>query len=235
MLSTAGGELINDIIATSVPAAVAHPHGKNTFALEDGAATQDPGFAKRASVDVEAIGERTASVAEREEYPIPTEDEARTLRKVADAIPNTAYLLCIVELAERASYYGVQTVFSNFMQYPLPPGGNGAGATPKGSQETAGALGKGEQFSVAMGLLFLFLAYVVPIFGGWVADTKLGRFRTILIGVLICGVAHIIMICGTIPSVLRAGNGIAPFMISLFLLAIGAGKYHFRTTQHTTH
>ena len=86
-------------------------------------------------------------------------------------------MLCIVEFAERASYYGVQvspaydasfttsghaadtrelqTVFSNFMQYPLPDGGNGAGAPARGTQDTAGALGKGEQFSIAMGLLFL--------------------------------------------------------------------------------
>ena len=85
-------------------------------------------------------------------------------------------------------------------------------------------MGKGEQFAVAVGLLFLFLAYIVPIFGGWVADTKLGRFKTIVIGVLICGVAHIIMIMGAIPTVLRAGHGIAPFMISLIMLAIGAGK-----------
>lgn len=118
-----GAELINDIISTSVPGEVAHPHGKNAFALEDGAGTQDPNFAKRASVvDVEAIGERTASVVEREMFPTPTEEEARTLRKVADSIPNTAYMLCIVEFAERASYYGVQTVFSNFMQFPLPEG-----------------------------------------------------------------------------------------------------------------
>lgn len=69
-------------------------------------------------------------------------------------------MLCWVEFAERASYYGVQTIFSNFMQYPLPPGGNGAGAPPRGTQETAGALGKGEQFSVAIGLLF---TQVLPI------------------------------------------------------------------------
>lgn len=111
------------------------------------------------------------------------------------------------------------------MQYPLPKGGNGAGAPPRGTQETAGALGKGIQFSVAIGLLFLFLAYVIPIFGGWIADSKLGRYKTILIGVLICGVSHIIMICGAIPSVLQAGHGIAPFMVSLFLLAIGAGTF----------
>lgn len=154
--------------------------------------------------------------------PLPTEEEARTLRKVADRIPKVAYMLCIIEFAERASYYGVQTVFANFMQFPLPAGGNGAGAPPVGTQETAGALGKGLQFSVAMGLLFLFLAYIIPIAGGWVADTKLGRFKTILIGVLVCGVSHIIMICGAIPSVLQAGHAMAPFMISLILLAIGA-------------
>ncbi|KAK4542803.1 hypothetical protein LTR36_006179 [Oleoguttula mirabilis] len=224
-MAASGGELVADFIATTVPGEVAHPHGRNSFALENGVATLDPGFAKRASVDVEAVGERTASVVEREMYPIPTEEEARTLRKVADTIPYTAYMLCIVELAERASYYGVQTVFSNFMQYPLPAGGSGSGATPAGTQETPGALGKGEQFSVAMGLLFAFLAYVVPIGGGWVAEAKIGRFKTILIGVLVCGVSHIIMICGAIPAVLRAGHGIAPFMISLILLAIGAGLF----------
>lgn len=111
------------------------------------------------------------------------------------------------------------------MQFPLPEGGNGAGAPAKGTQDTAGALGKGLQFSNAFVLLFLFLAYIIPIGGGWIADTKLGRFKTIALGVLICGVSHIIEIFGAIPSVLQAGNGIAPFLISLFLLALGAGLF----------
>lgn len=208
----AGGELIADAIATTVPEFVAQPCGKNAFAVESGRAALDENNAKRMTVDVEAIGERTASMRERELFPLPTEEEACSLRKVPDSIPITAWLLCLVEFAERASYYGVQTVFANFMQYPLPAGGNGAGATRKGSQQTAGALGKGEQFSVAIGLLFLFLAYIIPIGGGWIADVKLGRFNTILIGVLICGVSHIIMVCGAIPSVLQAGRGVAPFV-----------------------
>ena len=99
------------------------------------------------------------------------------------------------------------------------------------TQETAGALGRGVQFAVAIGLVFLFLAYVIPIFGGWLADTKLGRWKIIWIGFLICGVSHIIMICGAIPSVLQGGHGIAPFMISLVLLAIGAGKYFSETSR----
>jgi dipeptide/tripeptide permease len=109
------------------------------------------------------------------------------------------------------------------MQFPLPTGGNGAGAPPKGTQQTAGALGRGLQFSNAFVLLFTFLAYVIPIFGAWVADTRLGRYKTIAIGVFICGVAHVILIIGAIPSVLQGGHAIAPFMIAFFILAFGAG------------
>jgi dipeptide/tripeptide permease len=76
-------------------------------------------------------------------------------------------------------------------------------------------------------LLFTFLAYIVPIFGAWVADTKIGRYKTILIGVLIGGVAHVIMVGGAAPALLQAGKGAAPFIFSLFLLAIGAGSKRF--------
>lgn len=156
-------------------------------------------------------------------YPKPTEKEKETLRKISDSVPMVSYALCAVEFAERASYYGVQTIFSNFMQFGLPAGGNGAGAPPRGTEETAGALGRGLQFSNAFVLLFTFLAYVIPILGAWIADTRLGRYKTIAIGVFICGVAHVVIIIGAIPSVLQGPNAIAPFMISFFILAFGAG------------
>ncbi|KAF3011116.1 hypothetical protein E8E13_011388 [Curvularia kusanoi] len=50
----------------------------------------------------------------------PTAEEETTLRKVIGHIPPIAYLICLVELAERASFYGVKGVFNNFMQFPLP-------------------------------------------------------------------------------------------------------------------
>lgn len=52
-------------------------------------------------------------------------------------------MLCAVEFCERASYYGVTGVTSNFVNRPLPDGGNGWGAPPRGDQQTAGALGMG--------------------------------------------------------------------------------------------
>jgi dipeptide/tripeptide permease len=41
---------------------------------------------------------------------------------VADSLPFISYALCLVEFAERASYYGVQTIFNNFIEFPLPAG-----------------------------------------------------------------------------------------------------------------
>ncbi|KAL3423963.1 MFS peptide transporter [Phlyctema vagabunda] len=156
---------------------------------------------------------------------VPTEEELATLPKIAGSMPWSAYLLCGVEFAERASYYGCRQVFKNFIRAPLPAGGNGAGAPPRGTQQTAGALGKGTVIASAMTDAFTFLAYALPIFGGWIADTKWGRFKTICIGVAICGVAHIIMIISAIPSILKAGNAIGPFALSLYMLAVGAALF----------
>jgi hypothetical protein len=55
----------------------------------------------------------------------PTEDENKTLRKVAGSVSWSGYMLCFVEAANNASYYGVTGVFANFLQRPLPEGGNG--------------------------------------------------------------------------------------------------------------
>ncbi|KAI1412338.1 PTR2-domain-containing protein [Hypoxylon sp. FL1857] len=168
----------------------------------------------------------SVAVVDDEAYPPPTEDERKTLRKVYDSIPIAAWSLCFVELAERASYYGVKAVFNNYMQFPLPPGGPGTGAIDKSKPNShAGALNLGLQTASALGLLFTFLAYVIPIFGAWIADTKIGRYRAIVYGVLVGGVAHVIMVGGAAPALLQAGKGVAPFMISFFLLAVGAGIF----------
>ncbi|KAF2711233.1 PTR2-domain-containing protein [Pleomassaria siparia CBS 279.74] len=112
------------------------------------------------------------------------------------------------------------------MQFPLPKGGNGTGAVPKSNPNGhAGALNKGLQFASALSILFTFLAYTIPIFGAWLADAKIGRFKGIVLGVLIGGVAHVIMIGGAAPALLIAGKGLAPFVVSFVLLAVGAGIF----------
>jgi len=44
-------------------------------------------------------------------------------------------------------------------------------------------------------------------------------------GVAVCGLAHILMIVAGAPGLLANGTAAAPYMISLYVLAIGAGKH----------
>lgn len=155
--------------------------------------------------------ETPGEVWDLETYPLPTDEERKTLRKVPDKIPKIAYILCVAELAERASYYATTGVFANFLEFPMPTGGNGAGAPdPNDSNGVAGALGKGLQFASAFTLLFTFMAYVFPIFGAWIADTKLGRYNTIMVGAGLGAVAHVIMTGGAAPSVLQPVTVLRP-------------------------
>ncbi|KAI1350377.1 POT family protein [Xylaria sp. FL0043] len=175
---------------------------------------------------IDSLEASSQDAVDLERYPPPTEEERKTLRKVYDTVPWTAWTLCFVEASERASYYGVKAVFNNYLQFPLPKGGNGTGAINGNDPNAhAGALGLGLQTASALGLLFTFLAYVIPIFGAWWADTRVGRYPAIIYGVLIGGLAHVIMIGGAAPALLKAGKGVAPFLVSFFLLAIGAGIF----------
>ena len=58
----------------------------------------------------------------------PTVEEMATLEKVAGPIPWSAFLVAVVELAERFTYYGVNGPFQNYMQHPYdnPSGVPGA-------------------------------------------------------------------------------------------------------------
>lgn len=66
--------------------------------------------------------EITATSTETDEFPAPTEEEKASLRKVPATLPLVSFSLCIVEFAERASYYGAKNIFSNFIEFPLPKG-----------------------------------------------------------------------------------------------------------------
>lgn len=154
----------------------------------------------------------------------PTDEDLATLRRVPGKLPLVAYAICAVEFAERASYYGVQQLIGNFVNRPLPAGGNGYGAPPRGTQETGGALGLGTVKANAVSQSFSMLVYTLPIFFGWLADTKTGRFKLICYGVGVFGVAHVLMVASAAKSLLADGSARIPYLISLYLLAVGAGE-----------
>lgn len=155
----------------------------------------------------------------------PTEEELHTLRRVPGTIPILAYLICIVEFCERGSYYGVQPLISNYVNRPMPDGGNGLGAPPRGDQQTAGALGMGPVAANAVAQSFSMLVYALPIFFGWLADAKTGRFKLICWGVGVFGVSHVLLVASGARDLLANGTAKAPFFISVYILAIGAAMF----------
>ncbi|KAJ3514471.1 hypothetical protein NLJ89_g2360 [Agrocybe chaxingu] len=152
----------------------------------------------------------------------PTEEERATLRRVPDTIPWNAYLIAIVELAERFSFYGSSVVFTNFIQQPLPAGSHtGAG----GHDGQAGALGMGQRASTGLTTFYQFWCYVTPLLGAYIADTYWGRFKTICVAVFIALIGHIILIVAAVPGVIEKSSAIGPFAIALIVMGFGTGLF----------
>ncbi|KAJ4339308.1 peptide transporter ptr2 [Ascochyta clinopodiicola] len=142
---------------------------------------------------------------------VPTAEEKRTLRRIGDPLPKAAFLVAIVELCERFTYYGASGLFQNYIQRPLD------------GSEGRGALGMGHQGATGLSTFFQFWCYVTPILGAIIADQYLGRYNTILIfcGVYIVGL--IILTTTSIPGALANGAGMGGFIASIIVIGLGTG------------
>lgn len=77
----------------------------------------------------------------------PNEDEKKSLRHVAENLPISAWLVAVVELCERFTFYGMSGIFQNYINLPLD-----------GSQGR-GALGMGHQGATGLNTFFQFWCY----------------------------------------------------------------------------
>jgi proton-dependent oligopeptide transporter, POT family len=97
------------------------------------------------------------------------------------------------ELAERACFYGMRTILALYL---------------------VDVLGFGQSSGAAVMQFFLAACYLTPLFGGWLADRRLGRYRTIMLFAFPYVVGQLVL--AGVPS--RVGLAIA-----LPLLALGSG------------
>ncbi|AAS54126.1 AGL365Cp [Eremothecium gossypii ATCC 10895] len=139
-----------------------------------------------------------------EELLEPTEEEEKRLRHVVAAPKWTVYMICLIELAERASYYGTGDRLYNFFQYPLPQGGNGAGAGP--DDQNPGALGRGLQVATSLNLVLKFTSYFFPLVTGYVADMYVGELKMLWLGIWTGVVSHVIFVIAALPAVIKHNN-----------------------------
>ncbi|KAL8290629.1 hypothetical protein RQP46_002887 [Phenoliferia psychrophenolica] len=153
----------------------------------------------------------------------PTMEQKVTLRRMPDSFPPRAYAIAFVELAERFSYYGTTIVFSNFIQQGLPPDSpSGAG----GSTGQSGALDMGQKASNGLITFLSFWVYLCPLVGGWIADAKWGRYKTIQRGIWCSIFAHLLIIIAGIPQVIATkGASIAMLILGIIVLGLGTGAF----------
>ena len=80
--------------------------------------------------------------------------------------------------------------------------------------------------STGLTLFNQFWAYVMPLFGAYIADAHLGRFKTVHIAIAISIVAHVILTASAAPSVIvNPNSAIGAFIVGLVTLGIGTGFF----------
>ncbi|CAO1622437.1 unnamed protein product [Jaminaea pallidilutea] len=156
---------------------------------------------------------------------LPTEEEQQTLRRVPESIPWTAWTVAFCELAERFSYYGSVQVFQNFIQFPRP--GNPVHRTGAAYDlPQSGALNKEQQTATGLTTFNSFWVYVTPLIGAYIADAHLGRFKTIVLAVVIASVGHVVLTASAAPAVLDHPNSaLGAFVIAIIVMGIGTGFF----------
>ncbi|TGO55790.1 hypothetical protein BOTNAR_0237g00070 [Botryotinia narcissicola] len=141
----------------------------------------------------------------------PTDEEKQTLRRIGDSLPMSAWLVAIVELCERFSYYGCVGLFQNYVQRPLD-GSLGRGA-----------LGLGHQTATALTVFFSMWCYFTPIFGAIVADQYLGRFKAICYFAVVYMVGLLVLVLTSLPVSLENGAGLGGYIAAILIIGVGTG------------
>ncbi|KAI9172612.1 putative peptide transporter ptr2 [Paramyrothecium foliicola] len=180
---------------------------------------------KKHTLDKEGLEPVTAIDSADEDWPDkPTEEELRTLPRVSGKIKWSMWTIAFVELCERFSYYGSSVLYTNFVNKGLPKGST-TGA-PLTSDGIPGALGMGPKAAQGISLFNQFFAYLMPLFGAWIADARMGRFWTLHLAIGISTIAHVILVAASAPSVIvKPDASFAAFIIGLLCLCVGTGFF----------
>jgi POT family proton-dependent oligopeptide transporter len=111
--------------------------------------------------------------------------------------PRGLMTLCLTEMWERMSYYGMRALLILFMTAPL----------------AAGGLGLGTDGAASIYGMYTSAVYFTAIPGGWIADRLLGARRSVLWGGVLIALGHYSMFVERLPF----------FYAGLVLIVLGTG------------
>ncbi|KAK5997486.1 putative peptide transporter ptr2 [Cladobotryum mycophilum] len=125
--------------------------------------------------------------------------------------PLAAWLVSLVTIGERWSYYAFLGPFQNYIQNayndPLRPG----------------ALGLGQAKATLLVNMFLIISYTTPMVAGFLADSYFGCYRVILTSLVMYAVGVAILFVTSIPEVLHHGAGLPGLIAAMITISLALG------------
>jgi POT family proton-dependent oligopeptide transporter len=125
--------------------------------------------------------------------------------------PRGLYLLFLVEMWERFSYYGMRGLLVLYLV------AQASGTNP----------GRGWSKEAAANLYgwYTGMAYLLPVFGGLIADKLIGAHRSMLVGGLLIALGHVALAFSGIGPLAENHLGMSVFVAGLVLIVIGTGHF----------
>jgi POT family proton-dependent oligopeptide transporter len=132
--------------------------------------------------------------------------------------PAGLFLLFLVEMWERFSYYGMRGLLVLYLVHAAAP-----------PPDASGFVNPGRGWSRADASLlygwYTGLAYLLPIAGGIVADRLLGTHRSLVVGGLLIALGHAVLAVSGLGELARTDLGMTVFVLGLALIVIGTGHF----------
>ncbi len=136
--------------------------------------------------------------------------------------PKGLFLLFMVEMWERFSYYGMRALLVLYLTAPLtgvsePPAGSPPGFNP--------GLGWSDEAGNGLYGWYTGIVYLLPIIGGVIADKMIGTHRSMVIGGLLIALGHVVLAASGFGPLDRTHMGESVFILGLALIIIGTGHF----------
>lgn len=130
---------------------------------------------------------------------------------IEKAHPRGLYLLFIVEMWERFSFYGMKAILILYLVRSMTSDNPGRGWSKADGSILLGWYGG--------------MAYLLPVIGGIIADRLIGTHRSMFIGGLIIALGHIVLGITGFGGLNTTPLGMSVFIFGLALIVIGTGHF----------
>jgi POT family proton-dependent oligopeptide transporter len=87
-----------------------------------------------------------------------------------------------------------------------------------------GALGLGQSTATNISNAFFLVSFLTPMLFAVISDSWLGRYRTLMLGLVCYFLGCLILVATSIPSSLDSGAGVPGLSVSMVFVALGAGS-----------